>query len=178
MSDINWRSYYGDKPDTALFFNPIDPENYDDIMKFSNCTNVVVDNKTIIPGRENCVDAVRGSNYLWNLCHMISGAGVATMTIKGAIDGWTLRSCYIGEAKSRTDMEIGQFDNYWHPGRKPTRNGLIEDCESFTLAPIRVVVWDSEIPKIVNSNVRIFKIPAIVWFPYFTLRWIMVKLGL
>ena len=74
MPDINWRSYYGDNPDVSEFVNPPDPENWDDIMKFSNCTNVKVDGKTIMPGRENCVDAVRGSSYEWNNCAMISGS--------------------------------------------------------------------------------------------------------
>lgn len=48
MPDINWKSYYGDNPDVSEFVNPPDPEN--------------------------CVDAVRGSNYEWNNCAMISGS--------------------------------------------------------------------------------------------------------
>lgn len=178
MPDNNWKSYYNDNPDVSKFVNPPDPENWDDIMKFSNCTNVRVDGKTIMPGRENCVDAVRGSNYEWNNCIMPSGAGVSTMTIKGAIDGWTLSECAIGQSKTKTDIEVGQFDNYWYPGRKPTRNGLIENCDSFSGKPIRVVLWNAEEPTVINSDVKITKVPAIVWFPYFTVRWIMVKLGL
>lgn len=172
-TDNNWRSYYGDNPDTSGFTNPENPKDYDDIMKFSNCTNVTVGGTTVSAGRENCVDAVRGSNYLFTDCILADGAGVSTVTLKGSIDGWQFNNCVIGHGKE-TDIEVGQFDNYWYVGRAPTRNGTIENCVSNDGSPIKITCWDADKPTIVNSNVKIVKVPWIIWFPYFCFRYVVV----
>jgi hypothetical protein len=96
----NWQSYYGDNPDTSGFANPPNPQDFDDIMKFSDCTNAVINGRYIVAGRENCVDAVRGANYEWRACSLASGAGVSAVTIKGAIDGWRFIGCTIGRGKA------------------------------------------------------------------------------
>lgn len=174
MADRNWQSYYGDNPDTSGFENPPDPQNYDDILKFSNCTHVVVNGKVVEAGNENCVDAVRGAGYTFTGCKLQDGAGIATVTLKGAIDHWTFADCTIGKGYE-TDIELGQFDDYWHVGRAPTRNGMILNCDS-TSGPIRVTCWDAERPAVSGSNVQITKIPWIIWFPYFCFRWLEKKL--
>lgn len=172
-ADKNWISYYGDNPDTSGFTNPPDPQNYQDIMKFSNCTNVVVQGKEVLAGQENCVDAVRGSNYLWLNCTLRSGAGVSAVTLKGAIDGWHYKDCSIAHGKE-TDIELGQFDNYWVPGRAPTRNGTIENCVSNDGSPIKITCWNADKPTIINSNVKIVQVPWLIWFPYFCFRYVCV----
>lgn len=174
-NDHNWKSYVGDNPDVSGFVNPPDPENYSDIMKFSACTNVHVQGDTIVAGQENNVDAVRGSNYTSTSCALLDGAGVSTFTIKGAIDGWTLDSCTIGRGKE-TDLEVGQFDKYWYVGRPATRNGKIVDCKSTDGAPISITCWNADYPTIINSNVKVTKIPALIWFPYFCFRWIWIRI--
>ena len=176
MSDTNWQSYYGDNPDTSGFVNPPNPQDFDDIMKFSDCTNAVIDGRYVAAGRENCVDAVRGSNYLWDKCTLDDGAGVSTFTIKGSIDGWKIRDSIIGHGK-QTDIELGQFDDYWKPGRAPTRNGLIENCESSDFSSIRVTCWNADKPRIEGSNVKIRRVPWIVWFPYFCFRYLTIRKG-
>ena len=174
--DANWQSYYGDNPDTSGFVNPPNPQDYDDILKFSNCTNVLVEGLDIAAGSENCVDAVRGSNYKFKGCDLLSGAGVSAVTIKGSIDGWQMIGCTIGHGKE-TDIELGQFDNYWTPGRKPTRNGLIKACVSSDGAPIRVTCWNADKPEVIASNVKIRQIPWIIWFPYFCWRYLTTRKG-
>jgi hypothetical protein len=144
-------------------------------MKFSNCTNVTVRDKTVEAGKENCVDAVRGANYRWGGCTFKDGAGVSTFTLKGSIDGWLIDECVVGHGKN-TDIELGQFDNYWYIGRPPTRNGIIRDSSSTYGKPIRITCWNAEPPKIVDTDVKITKIPAIVWFPYFCVRWITIRI--
>jgi hypothetical protein len=174
--DANWQSYYGDNPDTSGFVNPPNPQDYDDIMKFSDCTNVLVAGRFVTAGSENCVDAVRGSNYNWDKCETQDGAGRSTFTIKGSIDGWSIRQSVIGHGR-RTDIELGQFDNYWEPGRKPTRNGLIDDCVSTDGGPIRVVCWNADKPKVIASKVKIRRVPWIIWFPYFCFRYLTIRKG-
>lgn len=171
MSDINWRSDHGDNPDTSDFVNPPNPQDFDDIMKFSNCTNTFVYNLDVAAGRENCIDAVRGEDYVWSCVRTEDGAGISTFTIKGAIDGWSILGSTIGHGKE-TDIEVGQFDDYWKPGRKPTRNGVIDACKSTDGKPIRVTLWNADKPKVTQSNVKIKRIPWIVWFPYFLYRYL------
>ena len=176
MSDTNWQSYYGDKPDTSDFVNPPNPQDYDDIMKFSDCTNVLVTGRFVTAGSENCVDAVRGSNYNWDKCETQDGAGRSTFTIKGSIDGWSILQSVIGHGR-RTDIELGQFDNYWTPGRKPTRNGLIKACVSEDGSPIRVTCWNADKPEVIASKVKIRRVPWIIWFPYFCFRYLTIRKG-
>jgi len=52
--DTNWMSYVGPRPDVSAFVNPPDPENYDDIMKFSDCSDAYVSTTIIAAGQENC----------------------------------------------------------------------------------------------------------------------------
>jgi hypothetical protein len=64
-SDTNWRSYVGPQ-DNGLTVNaaewqaPLDPENWDDLVKCSNCTGLVISGLTIPASREDSIDCVRG----------------------------------------------------------------------------------------------------------------------
>lgn len=173
--DTNWRSYYGPTPDTSDFVNPENPDNYDDIMKFSNCSGAVVINHYVEAGQENCIDAVRGSNYLFEGVTMADAAGVSTVTIKGSIDGWLFSNCVIGRG-AKTDIEVGQFDNYWSPSSPPTRNGIIRNCQTRHNRPIRVTCWHADAPTVEDSDVVIRRIPWIIWFPYFCFCWLKCRI--
>lgn len=164
-SDTNWRSYVGPQ-DNGLTVNaaewqaPLDPENYDDLVKGSNVSNLCVSGLTIPASQEDSIDFVRGSNYTVQNC-TVHGS----VTIKGAINGFTL----YGSVVSGT-IELGQYDNYWEPGRAPTQNVSILDCTSPDGSPIRVKVWDAEVPFVRNTNLKITKVPKWIWFPYFIFR--------
>ena len=163
-ADVNWRSYgpLDDETtvDAANWQAPLDPENWDDLVKCSNCTGLVISGLTIPASREDSIDCVRGGNYTVQNCEV--GGSV---TVKGAINGFTL----YGSVISGT-IELGQYDNYWAPGRAPTQNVSILDCTSPDGSPIRVKVWDADVPFCQNSNVKIIKIPKWVWWPYFLFR--------
>jgi len=164
-SDTNWRSYVGPNDDgltvdSAEWQAPLDSENWDDLVKCSNCTGLTISGLTIPAGREDSIDCVRGSNYTVQNC-TVHGS----VTIKGAINGLTL----YGSVVSGT-IELGQYDNYWEPGRAPTQNVSILDCTSPDGSPIRVKVWDAEVPFVRNTNLKITKVPKWVWFPYFLFR--------
>lgn len=134
----------------------------DDLCKFSNCTNVVVENLTIPASlNEDSLDAVRGENYIFRRL-LVMGSTV----IKGSIDGWCfVKSTLVGP------VEVGQFDKYWYPGRPPTRGGHFIDCSY-----ARVILWDATVPSAVDTRLEITKIPWIVWFPYFCFRWCWIRL--
>jgi hypothetical protein len=73
-------------------------------------------------------------------------------------------------------IELGQFDNYWTPGRPPTRGVKIENVHSVGGNKVIVRVWDAETPTIVNSpNVVVKKIPKFIWYPYFLFRRWQIK---
>jgi hypothetical protein len=164
-TDTNWRSYVG-PADNGLTVNaaewqaPLDPENYDDLVKCSNCTGLTISGLTIPASREDSIDCVRGSNYTVQNC-TVHGS----VTVKGAINGLTL----YGSVVSGT-IELGQYDNYWEPGRAATQNVSILDCTSPDGSPVRVKVWDAEVPFVRNTNVKITKVPKWVWLPYFLFR--------
>ena len=76
---------------------------------------------------------------------------------------------------SDCDMEFGQYDNYWYIGRKPTRGGIINNVNATDSKPVVIKLWDATAPTVTDSNVKIVKIPKIVWFPYFVFRAIQVR---
>ena len=163
-NDTNWRSYGpiddGTTVDAAEWQAPLDPENWDDLVKASNCIGLVISGLTIPASREDSIDCVRGSNY--TVLHCTVGGSI---TVKGAINGFTLYgSCVSGT------IELGQYDNYWKPGRSPTQNVSILDCTSPDGSPIKVKVWDAEVPFVQNSNVTVTKVPKWIWWPYFLFR--------
>ena len=163
-SDTNWRSYGpiddGTTVDAASWQAPLNPLDYDDLLKASNCTGLVISGLTIPASREDSIDCVRGSNYLIESC-TIQGS----VTVKGAIEGFELNNCVISGT-----VELGQYDNYWFKGRAPTRYVRLVNCCSPDGSPIRVKLWDAEIALIAGTNVKITRIPKWIWWPYFLFR--------
>jgi hypothetical protein len=164
-NDTNWRSYVGPQDNGKLVTSedwqaPSDPKQWDDLFKCSNVSDLAARGLTIPASREDSIDCVRGSNYLIQSC-TIQGS----TTVKGAIDGFELNNCVISGT-----VELGQYDNYWTRGRAPTRNVRLVNCCSPDGSPIRVKLWDAEMPLIVGTSVKIVRIPKFIWLPYFLFR--------
>jgi hypothetical protein len=180
MADVNYKSFGNEKnltvQDETLPPQGINPKDYSDILKFSKCETTKALRCTITAGKENCSDAVQGSGYLWSQCIFIATSPCyGALTIKGAIDGWILQECDFSGHGDKFDVEVGQYDDYWYPGRKPTRNGVIAGCQPRDEKPIVVQLWDAEKPVVTDSNVKIVKIPWIIWFPYFMFKYLKHK---
>ena len=174
--DSNFQSHVGEVGTRLIAFNPpSSPTNYSDILKCSDCHGFTAIGITIPGGNEDCFDAVRGSDYTLTAVRLHPN-GENGATFKGAIDGWALNNVMFERHGSRCDVEVGQFDNYWTPGRAPTRRGIILNTMSEDGKPVRVVLWDADRPTVINSNVRVIKVPWLIWFPYFLLRWAMIRL--
>ena len=175
--DTNYRSHAGEDSVVidginipAFNTNPLD---YSDILKFSNCTNCTVDNCTVYGGKEDCIDAVRGSNYvIRNTTLLPNKTGI---TLKGSIDGVVLWNLLFSKHGKTCDIEIGQFDNYWWIGRPPTRNVVIDNVTSLDGKPVIVRLWDTADVTVIASNVKIIRIPKIIWWPYFVFRAIQTR---
>jgi hypothetical protein len=149
--------------------NPLNPSEWDDVMKFSQCENVQVTGVTVNGGKEDCIDAVRGSGY--SFTNMTLNPLNNGITLKGSIDGWNLKDILFTRKGKAYTIEIGQYDNYWTPWTKPTRNGTIDNVSMEDNSTVVVRIWDGEMPKVINcKNLKVLKIPKIIWFPYFFFR--------
>jgi hypothetical protein len=165
IKDVNWRSFVGPQDNGKLVTSedwqaPSNPKEYDDLFKCSNVKGLTARGLIIPASREDSIDCVRGSNYLIQSC-TIQGS----VTVKGAIEGFELNNCVISGT-----VELGQYDNYWVKGRAPTRNVRLVNCCSPDGSPIRVKLWDAEMPFVQNTNVAFTKIPKWVWLSYFLFR--------
>jgi len=168
--DTNYKSHVQLK-DVVIdaWENPSNPAEWDDVMKFSQCDNVQVTGVTVNGGKEDCIDAVRGSNY--SFTNMTLNPLNNGITLKGSIDGWNLKDILFTRKGKAYTIEIGQYDNYWTPWTKPTRNGTIDNVSMEDNSTVVVRIWDGEMPKQINcKNLKVLKIPKIIWFPYFFFR--------
>lgn len=174
-ADKNLESHAGE--DGTVISNryivPDDWTTISDVLKFSNCTNIVVESCTIEGGKEDCIDAVRGSNYIFK--NIILFPNKNGITLKGSIDGYTIDGVAFTSSGSDCDMEFGQYDNYWYIGRPPTRNGKIQFVENENGKQVVLKLWDAEVPTIIDSNIKVIKIPKIIWWPYFVFRAIQTR---
>lgn len=167
MNDRNYRSYVGESNRTITSADwqnpPAKGAGFDDVFKASHCENFGARNIVIEAeaAKEDAVDCVRGTNYLFEGCD-IQGS----ITAKGSIDGFAVRRCLVWRV-----MEFGQFDDYWQPGQLPTRNIVIEDVQKpDEFDRIRVVLWDATDPTVINTRVQIWRVPKLIWYPYFRFR--------
>lgn len=149
------------------------PAEYSDILKFSNCENITVKSCVILGGKEDCIDAVRGSNYNFETLSLSPKHN--GITLKGSINGANIVNVEFQSHGKDCDIELGQYDNYWYIGRPPTRNVKIIDTKSVDGKPVTVKIWDAETPQVTDSNVKIVKIPKFIWFPYFVFRAIQTR---
>ena len=156
---------------------PILPKQFDDIEKFSNCTNTAVVGLRGEAGREDFIDAVRGRNIsIHNVIIEPSGSKGA-ICIKGSYDGYVIDDVVYEGHGSEYDIEIGQFDNYWRPGRAPTRNGIIRHVVANDGKPVVVKLYDAEEPMFGDGcHVEVIRIPKWKWFPYFLFRYVTIRI--
>ena len=163
--DTNWRSYVGPQDngivvDAAEWQAPLDPENWDDLFKCSNVDGLTARGLTVPASREDSVDCVRGKGYSFESCTF-----EGSVTVKGSIDGFSLLNCVVSGT-----VELGQYCNYWVKASAPTRSVSLVNCCSPDGSPIRVKIWDAEVPRIEGTAVKVTKIPKWIWFPYFVFR--------
>jgi hypothetical protein len=174
-SDKNFESY-AQQDGTLIEDRVFAPENidqYSDILKFSNCTNTTVNKCRIEGGKEDAIDAVRGSNYTISSTTLVPKHN--GITLKGSIDGYIIQDVTFETHGKDCDIDIGQYDNYYFIGRKPTRHGNITNVNADDGKPVVIRLWDATKPNIFNSNVKVVTIPKLIWWPYFVFRAIQTR---
>lgn len=174
-SDKNFESY-AQQDGTLIEGRVFAPENidqYSDILKFSNCTNTTVNKCRIEGGKEDAIDAVRGSNYTISSTTLVPKHN--GITLKGSIDGYIIQDVTFETHGKDCDIDIGQYDNYYFIGRKPTRHGNITNVNAVDGKPVVIRLWDATKPNIFNSNVKVVTISKFIWWPYFVFRAIQTR---
>lgn len=160
--------------DTAPEF--ISFRDRDDSFKLANCQGVIFANKVIHNWGEDCVDVCRGQHIVLHnfQLHPLGRNGV---TLKGSLSFFTGFFHFHGNGK-KSDVEIGQFDNYWYPGRPPTRQ--LDLHVSGSIRSLKVVFWDADQGSInlsADGGIEVKKVvvPKVVWYPYFLFRYASLR---
>jgi hypothetical protein len=175
MSDHNLESHYNEDglrvTGRTIPEGNVNPLAYSDVLKLSLCRHAVVDHCSITGGYEDCIDCVRGFGLIVQDCDL-TPKGRNGITIKGGFQTWLVKDTHFTTHGSEADIELGQFSMY---DRFPFRNdrvkgGAIVGCTASGNTPVRVRVWNSEVPYVMDGRVEIVKIPWIVWFSYFCFR--------
>ena len=178
MSDNNFVSHWG-ITGLAIIDRSISPDNptqYSDILKLSLCANTLIERCHIEGGIEDCIDAVRGTNYTIRAC-TLNPNGRNGITLKGALDGATVQDVVFDKHGSECDIELGQYDRYQSPPFKKTKHINIVQTKAKDNQPVKVKVWMADMPNVAAGNVKVTKVnPIFVWC-YFLFRWIQIKLG-
>jgi hypothetical protein len=147
----------------------LDGRGFSEALKFSQCRYVIAFNLKIIGGTEDCIDIVRGSLYSIYRCSF-HPQGKFGITVKGGVDHVRISDCTFYSHGIECDIDLGNWTNYDIVKRPKVRNILIKNCHSTDGKPITVRVLHSDIPIIINSNVKLQVIhPFFVWC-FFTMR--------
>lgn len=173
--DQNFRSYANQREISDVTLEVIDPgETFkgNDLQKISNCAYVGIRNKTFVTTEDNedNLDIVHGIQVAVSSTTIIP-RGKNGVTVKGASCGIYLGLKFIGHGKE-CDIELGQFDNYWYPGRLPTRAVCINIDPNGDAPLIRL--WDAREPSVVGPH-RIERVSKAVWLPYFLFRYATLR---
>lgn len=177
FTDQNFRSIHDQDGFTDVEPEVIDPAGVDDSLKVSKSTGVMIANKTIFNRGEDCVDLVR-VHRSWFLNFKLIPFGRCGITIKGASSEIDFAGLKFDRHGSECDIEIGQFDNYWYPGRPPTTDVDAYGPGMTDGTPVRVRLWDAEVDEcdfLFDSGVEIKRIPKWIWFPYFLFQYTRIR---
>jgi hypothetical protein len=178
FTDSNYRSIADQNGFVDLSPERLDPPPAaDDTLKVSHSDDVHVGFKEILNSGEDCVDLVRVNRSVFQSLTLWP-FGRNGITIKGASADVFFTDLKFERHGRECDIELGQFDNYWYPGRAPTQlvtffgRGMAFDGDA-----LRVKVWDAEVEDEdfqIDSGVDIKRIPKWVWYPYFLFRYTQI----
>lgn len=149
---------------------------YDDVLKFSNANSVTVANKIIHGGKEDCIDIVRGLDLTFVNVQLLPAKN--GITIKGGAELVEFRDLEFLMPGVDQEIELGQFDNYWYPGRDASFWCTFQGRGRADGKPVRIKVWDFDFDKdgvAFESGVKITRVPKWIWFPYFLFQYTRLR---
>ena len=149
----------------------IDGTGYSEAIKGSNITDVVVRNFSAKGGNEDCIDIVRGSDYLFHHGRLEANGCRTFITIKGGVDGVVMSEIVLtGKPKWFWDISLGDHTIYgWDAGK--CKEIKFNHIRHESGKPVRILVLNSEVPLWVDDydNYKIYKVPKLLvrllfWF--------------
>ncbi len=165
--DTNWRSYVGPEDngrtvDASEWQAPLNPLDYDDLLKGSRLQDFTVRGLEIPAAREDSIDFVTGRNLRFEQLRVHG-----SITLKGNLSAYDLTDCSVSGT-----IEIGQYHNKWHPGSLQPRLGFLTRTNS-PHGKLRVKLWECPAPICTDSNPRIewIVVPRVFARAYFLFRY-------
>ena len=159
--DTNFLSY-ADQSGVVLehqVIDPADPENYDDILKISNCHDVVVRNCWINTGggnREDGIDIMRTSSNVRIENTIVAAGSKYAFTIKGGSYDIALKDITItrgGSGWEGVDIDLGNYSSTC-PDIKTGRVTL-DNVRRWDGKPVRIRVGWAADPVIIGGNCKV-----------------------
>ncbi len=168
MADKNYESYAGQNG-VVVEGRKIDGgPGYNDMLKFSDCTNFRVTECYIVGGSEDCVDMNRGKGGLIENT-MFEPRGSFALTAKGGFSNLHLRNVMVRGRGKETTIDLGNWSDQapW----KMTKNIVLENLTSEDGSPVSVRVLWAQKPKVIGGNVRVedARLKAFFYFVYKTI---------
>lgn len=122
----------------------------------------------IIGGYEDCIDCVRGTNYLFANGRMRTSEKTRTfITLKGGIDTIVLRDLLlVGSCKYPWHISLGDHTIYNNGGLMNQRNIVIDNVNRPNGKKVWIFCLDSQRPRVYRGNYGVIKVPkflAKIW---------------
>ena len=145
-------------------------------LEFNNCWNVRLRNLTVVSDEGYSVNFNRGGNIFVEHVDIIT-TGIGGVAFRGEVDNFRVEATtFYGDTK--TDILIGGYEpaQQW-PFKRRASGGIISDVRREDGKPVRIVLWNAEIPAIrPNSLVSLTVVPRARVLACFTFLW-MKKLA-
>lgn len=150
-------------------FAPVVPSAYSDTIKASEKNGVVITDCFVVGGSEDAIDLVRGEDFSV-VETTIAPTGKNGITLK-QVDGFLFDGLLFTARGRDQEIELGQFCIYdKFPFLNRTKGGVLSNVRGWDNKPVRVRLWNADVPKLTACNVEIIKEPAVKVFLYFCLR--------
>lgn len=146
---------------------------YAEAVKGSNLEDVTFRNFSIVGGYEDCVDVVRGRNYVFCEGDMYAGEARTFVTIKGGVQGiWLEDIVFHGKTKYPWDISLGDHTIYndAEPNLDIVRKVVLNRVKRVDGAPVRVLCMASQVPVKLNGKYRVYVVPRFIWRTWFWLK--------
>lgn len=127
----------------------------------------------IIGAKEDCIDVVRGSDYIFKNLVLVSkkdSPSRSFVTAKGGINGLVLSNIVlVGSHRWWGDIRLGDFHDYYADDPTPDSAILLDNVKHASGRKVRVLVLNSEKPTMLGDNFRCIKVPSWIVRPLFAI---------
>lgn len=146
---------------------------YAEAVKCSNLKDVTFRKFSIVGGYEDCLDVVRGRNYVFCEGDMYAGEARTFVTVKGGVHGFWLEDVvFHGKTKYPWEISLGDHTIYndADPDLNIVRKVVLNRVRRVDGAFVRVLCMASNRPICLNGKYRVYVVPRWIWRTWFWLK--------